>query len=514
MPEALELKGQGASPGVARGPAHPVAAAGTRLPRPATDPAAEAEALRAAIADAVAALRALVEKSDLESAAIMEFQVEMLLDPMMTEPVLARIRGGLDAASSWTLALDDYIAGFAGAEDEPVRARAADLLDIRDRVLAALSGEEWPDFPAGSVFVGPDIAPSHFLTHDWSRGGGIVLFDGSAASHVAMLARSRAVPMVVGTGAAPIAPGTPVVVDGAEGRVRVGSDLVFVPETEEAVGFPAVNRTADGVTVGVFANVNHPSELATLDPARVDGIGLLRSEFLIARRSDLLDEERQCAAYRTALAWAKGRPVTIRLLDFGGDKPLPGETGTSSPLGSRGVRLLLSRPEMLRTQVRALLRASADGDLRIMLSMVTVPEEVDAVRVVVVKEAAALAVAVPPVGMMVEVPAAALTLERFANADFFSFGTNDRAQFLAAAARDDAAVAGLHEAAAPAVTALVKLALEKIGDGRPVSICGDMAGEPRHLPGLLSAGLRAFSMAPARLAAFRARLAGLTVGEG
>jgi phosphotransferase system enzyme I (PtsI) len=534
MSEVLELWGQAASPGLARGPAHLVLPAEQWLAPLALKPQQEREALKQALSDAVADLRELAGMSDMESAAILEFQIEMLIDPMMIEPVLQRIDAGVGAAGAWVAALDDYIEGFDAADDEHVRARAADLLDMKNRVLAALTGDGQIGFPAGAVFVGPDIAPSLFLAHDWSQGGGIVLFNGSTASHVAMLARSRAVPMVVGTGPVSISGGTDILVDGAEGRVSVGLQAAatngqdaagFSIPVEEAAGRLS-STTMDGVPISILANINDPSELSRLRPDDVDGIGLLRTEFLMATRADLVNEERQVKVYRNALIWAKGKPVTIRLLDFGGDKPRPGSPAgeSGSGLGLRGIRLLLAEPDLLRIQARALLRAAPAGNLRVLVPMVTIPAEIAETRAIFIEEAAALCargveIAMPPIGMMVEVPAAALMLDLFDAADFFSFGTNDLAQYLGAAARDNSAVSRIHDAVTPAVLRTLELAVASVSaTGKSIGICGDMAGEPSRLPALLGAGLREFSMAPSRMPAIRARLAHLTAdgaaGEG
>ena len=526
MPEALRLIGESASPGIAFGPAHVAPPQGG--PRGAVrTPQAEQEALRAAIEMAVAELRELMQAADRQSAGILEFQIEMLLDPMIVAPASERIAAGAGAAFAWVAALDDYIQGFARSDDEHIRARAGDMTDIRNQVLRALNGEERPDFPPGAVFVGRDIVPSQFLSHDWTKGGAILLFQGSTASHVAMLARSRSVPMVVGTGAAAIAEGTGITVDGGEGLAIVGAEGVSSYQRSArgdgkrlAEERPALaDRTADGVAVSVYANINHPSDLLGLDPEEVRGIGLLRSEFLVSGPADLFDEERQVDLYRQALVWAGGHPVTIRLMDFGGDKPVPGEPpDPASGLGRRGIRLLLARPEILRVQARALLRAGDAGNLRVMLPMVTEPSEIDETRRILAEEAESLArrgiiVTMPPVGMMVEVPVAAIMLDGFDNADFFSIGTNDLAQYLSAAARDDADVASLYKRSAPAVLRLVTSIVSSASAmGKPIAICGDMAADPASLPALLSAGLRHFSMPPVEFAVFRHHLGLLRSG--
>lgn len=527
MPEALRLKGQGASPGIARGPAYVMAPEDGRargIRANGSDAARLAEAVDRAVED----LRDLAGRSDLESAAILEFQIEMLRDPALLEPSLERIHRGAEAGMAWAATMDAYVASFEEAEDEHIRARGADMMDIRQQVLRALHGERPPDFPQGSILVGRDIAPSLFLSHDWSRGGGIALFGGSVASHVATLARSRGVPMVVGVPSAEIETGMELVVDGDDGMVEDGSAVpasalavgrasgIPVPIGEPAVAadeFPL--STADGTRLTLQANIDHPSELRLLSPSNVDGIGLFRTEYLMASPADLADEERQVEIYTEMLAWAGGLPVTIRLLDFGADKPPPGEaTDPASFLGLRGIRLLLARPDMLRTQVRALLRAAPAGRLRVLLPMVTAPSEVEQTRAVIAEEAARLSArgvshAMPPLGLMVEVPAAALMPEAFA-AEFFSFGTNDLAQYLSASARDNAAVSPLYAAARAAVLRFLAMTVPLVAaTGRSVGICGDLAGDPTALPALLSCGFRDFSMAPRRMTLARAALSRL-----
>jgi len=271
--------------------------------------------------------------------------------------------------------------------------------------------------------------------------------------------------------------------------------------------------TADGVAVAVHINVAGPDELASLSPAICDGIGLVRTEFLFAGEG-LPDEETQYRVYRRLTEWAAGKPVTIRTLDAGGDKPVAGLTaaGESNPfLGMRGIRLSLARPEVFAVQLRALARAACHGALRIMLPMVTVPEELEAARALLDTEVAALRTAGmlatrPPIGIMVEVPAAALAIERF-DAAFFSIGSNDLTQYVTAAGRDIAAVADLANPLNPAVLRLIRMVAEHgRARGREVSLCGDAGGDPEAIGPLLAAGLRSLSVAPFALAATKAAI--------
>ena len=312
------------------------------------DPAQEAAALQAAIEAATAEIAELIATVQGEAAEILEFQVAMLEDDALAEGAYDAISAGIAADHAWRSALDAEISGYRAAEDEYFRARAADLADIRDRVLARLSGADTAaKITGGSIVAGDDISPTTFLAADWTRGGAIALAAGSPSSHVAMLARARGAPMVVGLG--PLSwngrPPSLALVDGDAGTV------IFDPEPETLRLFEyrvaAANAaravadagraepafTADGRPIAVLLNIAAPEDLAGLDPGICDGIGLVRTEFLFEASHGLPDEDTQYAVYRRILDWAEGRPVTIRTLDAGGDKPIKGLTvdGESNP---------------------------------------------------------------------------------------------------------------------------------------------------------------------------------------
>ncbi|UVD58942.1 PEP-utilizing enzyme [Rhizobium sp. Pop5] len=511
MAEPLRLKAKSASPGIASGPAFLA-----EEPKAASAPgtAGGYGALEKAIDVSIGELERLADGADAESRDIIDFQIEVLRDPSIAEATGARMKADENVVFAWVATLDAYIGELEAADEEQMRARAIDILDIKNRVLGALAGTPVADFPPGSVFVGKDMEPSRFLAHDWSKGGGIALFAGSAAGHVALLARAKSVPMVVGTGRFSAADGDPVGVDGDTGAVILKAGGMLIPPLAPAGDIKTESGellTADGVPILLSININDPAEIDALDPATA-GVGLMRSEFSVTSVADAANEERQLAIYRRVLEQAGERPVIIRMLDIGGDKPLAGlEDLPAVTSGLRGIRLLLARPEIARVQARALLRAAVFGKLSVMLPMVTFPDEVDRMRELFREEAEklgrrALPHRMPPIGMMVEVPSAALMLDTFGSSAFFSFGTNDLSQYLAASARDG------NEAdaskAAPAVLRLIEQAVKLVA-GKPVSICGDMAGDPRYLPGLLAAGLRHFSVAPARRPAIRSAIVGL-----
>ncbi|MBX4870878.1 phosphoenolpyruvate--protein phosphotransferase [Rhizobium bangladeshense] len=511
MAEPLRLKAKSASPGIASGPAF-LAEEPKAVSTPGT--AGGYGALEKAIHISIRELERLAEGADAESRDIIDFQIEVLRDPTIAEATGARMQAEENVVFAWIATLDAYIGELEAADEEPMRARAVDILDIKNRVLGALAGTPVADFPPGSVFVGKDMEPSRFLAHDWSKGGGIALFAGSAAGHVALLARAKSVPMVVGTGRFSAADGDPVGVDGDAGAVILKAGGMLIPPLAPAGDTKLESgelRTTDGVPILISININDPAEIDALDPATA-GVGLMRSEFSVTSIADAANEERQLAIYRRVLEQAGQNPVTIRMLDIGGDKPLAGlEDPPALEPGLRGVRLLLARPEIARVQARALLRAAVFGKLSVMLPMVSFPEEVDRMRELFREEAEklgrrALQHRMPPIGMMVEVPSAALMLDTFASAAFFSFGTNDLTQYLAASHRDGNEVdAGK---VAPAVLRLIEQAV-KLAGGKPLSICGDMAGDPRYLPELLAAGLRHFSVAPAHRPAIRSAIIGL-----
>lgn len=523
MAEPLRLKAKSASPGIASGPAflaeEPRALSSERpdVP-PAPDAAGGYGALEKAIDISIGELERLAEGADAESRDIIDFQIEVLRDPTIAEATGARMEADENVVFAWVTTLDAYIGELEAADEEQMRARAVDILDIKNRVLGALAGTPIADFPIGSVFVGKDMEPSRFLAHDWSKGGGIALFAGSAAGHVALLARAKSVPMVVGTGRFSAEDGDPISVDGDTGTVILQAGGMLIPPLAPAQ-MPAADTqiasgelcTADGVQILLSININDLAEIDALDPA-TSGVGLMRSEFSVASVADAANEERQLAIYRRVLERAGDKPVIIRMLDIGGDKPLAGlEDLPALASGLRGIRLLLAQPEIARVQARALLRAAVFGRLSVMLPMVTFPDEIDRMRDIFREEAEklgrrAMPHRMPPIGMMVEVPAAALMLDIFGSAAFFSFGTNDLTQYLAASTRDSSE-ADIGKAA-PAVLRLIAQAV-KLAAGKPVSICGDMAGDPHYLPGLLAAGLRHFSMAPARRPAIRSAIIGL-----
>ena len=531
MPEPVELKGRAAAPGVAAGPLFRFdAEIARRLPT--GDTKREREALDAAVALAIRQIEALSATMEAESRGILEFQAAMLADDELIAPARCGIEAGDSAEAAWISALNAEIVGYETSDDDYFRARAADLIDLRDRVLRNLSGADLAAAPPGAILAGEDVTPTRFLETDWSMGGGVALAAGSATSHVAMLARARGVPMVVGLGAIEVDGHIDAMVDGDTGAVVLSpghSQLAYVEmrHAEHAEADAKASRhlygdarTSDGKAIDVMVNVARPEEVEQIDVRTCDGVGLMRTEFLFGGAT-LPDEERQFQAYAKVLDWAEGRPVTIRTIDAGGDKPVEGLTveETNPFLGLRGIRLSLARPEIFRMQLRALARAAVRGNLKIMLPMVTIPSEIAAASrhldaAIAELHAEKVQAQRPPLGIMVEVPAVAISPKEFKAAEFFSIGSNDLTQYVTAAARDSHRVADLCDVTNPAV---MKLIADVAGFGAfhgiEVSLCGDAAGQPALVPLLLRAGVRSLSVAPSMLGAVKAAIARTRLNE-
>lgn len=521
------LRGTPVSPGLARGPLVLLAEGVRSTSIRHGNAHEEVSRFRAAIAAASAELAALTERAnDTDAETILAFQLAMLDDPVVTEPALAAVATGATAEEAWWRGMELQIREYHEAEDLYFRARASDLRDMRDRVLRQLAGEAATVIAPGSIVVATDLPPSRFLEIAWN-GGGIALTQGSPNSHVAMLARSRGVPMLIdvekadlgGHAEALIDTENAVLVASPDGKVAADFESrqqrteITRVETERTLSSHAI--TANGERVQVLINVADGSELDQIDAAYCDGIGLVRTELMLRDVTDLNNEEKQYQAYCRILRWAGGRPVTVRTLDGGGDKPIPGYTVDSEAnpfLGVRGVRLSLLHPEALTTQLRALARAASLGQLKIMVPMVTSPRELDHVRMLLNNSVAHLRdkrveCAMPELGMMVEVPAAALAIDLF-DTDFVSIGSNDLIQYVTACSRDSSPLAALQDPLQPAVLRLVRAVVEHANThGVPVSLCGDMASDVRCIPALLGVGLRCLSVAPAALARVKGAIA-------
>jgi phosphotransferase system enzyme I (PtsI) len=529
----LAYRGRTASIGFAHGQFVRVDAA-TNGTRAVGAPEDEGRALRAALVSAGRQIAALASAAGGEAAQILEFQVALLDDEDFLDPIFAAILAGTPADAAWSSALDEQIADYNSAPDEYLQARSSDLVDLRDRVIRTLRGRESGahKIPGGSVICADDLPPSQFLEIDWSRGGGLALLRGSPTSHVAMLARARGIPMVVQLGSVSAdaetalldGEGATLELDPTSEQVGLFERRREVHRNNRASARALLRRPAaswGGEKVRLLINVQRVEDLEHADAQYADGIGLMRTEFLLGGQAGLPDEETQYRAYDAVLRWAGKRPVTIRTFDAGGDKPVIGFTkdGEANPfLGVRGLRLCLVRPDVFAVQLRALARAAMHGNLKVMFPMVTTPEELEAGRnlfadVVGELQAEGIPAVLPELGIMVEVPAAALTIDHF-KASFFSIGSNDLAQYVTACDRTNGSLAKLIDPLNPAVLELIGRTAE-YGKraGISVSLCGDMAGDPRCIPALLSCGLRELSVNPSALAQIKQTIDGLSRGE-
>ena len=524
-------RGRTASVGFARGPFVRIAAA-PNGERSAGAPEDERRAIRAALDFAGRQLSLVASAAGDEAAQILEFQVALLEDEDFLGPIFAAIEAGTPADAAWSSAFAEQIAEYENAPDEYLQARSSDLADLRDRVLRALRGgaDEPPQLPDGAVLYAEDLPPSRFLEIDWSNGGGLALLRGSPTSHVALLARARGVPMVVQLGAVAERAQT-ALLDGERATLELNPGAGQIDIFEKRREVHRKSRTAahailrrpaalwGGERVRLLINIQSAGDLDHTDAQYADGVGLMRTEFLLGQ-GRLPDEETQYEAYSAVLDWAGKRPATIRTFDAGGDKPVPGftERGEANPfLGVRGLRLCLARLDVFTVQLRALARAAVRGNVKVMFPMVTTPDELETARTIFAGvvdglQAQSIPAALPELGIMVEVPAAALTIERF-KASFFSIGSNDLAQYVTACDRTNGALGKLIDPLQPAVLDLIcRIAQYGKRSGINVSLCGEMAGDPRCIPALLASGLRELSVNPSALAQVRQTIEGLSRG--
>ena len=527
---AMHLSGVSASAGMAAGTLVQLDAGRFEFPPAAApgDSARERQRLQQALDKARAAVAELSADLEPVAADIMEFQLALLEDADFLSPAFAAIDSGAAAEGAWSAMMDAEIADYAGADDPNMAAKADDLADIRARVLEALCGKtRTPRLrpPADGHFIcaAPRMTPSEFLACDPASVRAIAVSGGSPGSHVAILARARGMPMIVNCGDQLLdAPsGACALLDADQAHLIVHPDksqrAAFQRrfdrhqarrrQVNQRVNEPAL--TAHGERVAIYANIDDPALLDGVDAAPFDGVGLARTEFLFHGDAPP-GEDVQLAAYRAIIDWAGGRAVTIRTVDAGGDKAMGGVTAPfeANPfLGLRGCRLYESHRQLFETQLRALARAAAaaPGRLKVMIPMVTRPAEMARFRaqfaaVVEDMKSNGVACELPALGMMVEVPAAALEASSF-DADFYSVGSNDLVQYTLAAARDDPRVAHLNDPRAPAVGRLIKMAVSAArARGVEISVCGDMASAPGLVPLLLEAGVRALSVAMAGVA--------------
>jgi len=543
------LHGVGASRGLALGRArvrHPQALQLTEQNIPAERIEAELQRLDRALASArteLATLRARLQgQIAREVGEFLDLHVLILEDPELIDGLRELIRSGRYAADyALKLQRDRLAAVFRSMDNDYFRTRLDDLDHVIGRVHAALQ-ERKDDGRlglAGEILVADDIAPAELVELTRQQLLAVATRAGSPLSHSAIIARGLGLPMVVGCAdaLAHINDGDALLLDGRDGQLVVepeAADLARYHDRQAVLVAKrsaleclrqAPTRTRDGTVIQLQANGERREEIAEALAAGADGIGLFRSEFLFMGRSGLPDEEEQFLAYRDAVLGMAGRPVTLRTLDLGADKAddsgLALRNEPNPALGLRGVRLSLSRPGLLDAQLRAMLRASAFGPVRVLVPMVSAREETDAVRARLLRLAGRLreeGVAIGErvaFGIMLEVPAAALTLADHRDlVDFVAIGTNDLVQYLLAADRTHEALSGLYSERHPAVLRLLhRLFVEAKATRLPIHVCGEWASRPEDVPLLLALGLRDFSVHPGAVLEVREAIRGCDLGR-
>ncbi|AXV68355.1 phosphoenolpyruvate--protein phosphotransferase [Ralstonia pseudosolanacearum] len=528
------IGGIGASPGLAIGTVHVMQPGVSAIPDHPVPLATGGDLLDRALADTRAELAALARDTAARlgeaEAGIFKAQAELLGDTdLMTLTCQAMVEGH-GVAWSWHHAVERLAERLAALGNPLLAARAADLRDVGRRVLGHLdpalrgTAQALPDGPC--ILVAQDLSPSDTAALDTRRIAGIVTAQGGPTSHTAILTRTLGIPAVVAAGPAvlDVASGTQAIVDGSGGQLYLDPDAAAVAGAEAWLredaaraqreqaerGLPA--RTRDGHAVEIAANVNLPAQAIEAITLGAEGVGLMRTEFLFLERDHAPDEDAQHEVYAAMLGALGGRPLIVRTLDIGGDKQVPhlNLPKEENPfLGVRGARLLLRRPDLMEPQLRALYRAACGGGpLSIMFPMITSLGEVIALRAACERIRAELDAPAVPLGIMVEVPAAALLADQLAeHVDFFSIGTNDLTQYTLAIDRQHPDLAAEADSLHPAVLRLIQLTVQGAArHGRWVGVCGGLAGDPFGALLLTGLGVHELSMSPRDIPAVKARL--------
>ncbi|MFC5447764.1 phosphoenolpyruvate--protein phosphotransferase [Paenibacillus aestuarii] len=541
------MTGIAASPGIAIAKAYRLQH-DTFVPTPGKieNAAAETARFRQAVEAAKLELDAIREMTEQKMGAakaeIFEAHLLLLEDPDLIDAIIENIE---NESTNAEYALHEVAGGFIdmllSMDNELLRERAADVRDVSGRLMSKLRGVSYAAVSAINepcILIAEDLTPSDTAQLNLDYVLGFVTEIGSRTSHSAIMARSLEIPAIVGAGAAAadIETGTMVIMDAVSGLVLVdpsNAELgVFQAskaaydarrnELRKLIDQPTVSR--DGHHVELAANIGSVEDLQKVLANGAEGIGLFRTEFLYMGRSALPSEEEQFQVYKHVLERMNNKPVVIRTLDIGGDKELPYMKlpAESNPfLGLRAVRLCLDRPELFRTQLRALLRASAYGNLKIMFPMIAVADELRKAKALfqeekerLVQEGIQVSDTIE-VGIMIEIPAAALAADSLAKeVDFFSIGTNDLIQYTMAADRMNENVAYLYQPCHPSILRLIRMVIQAAKqEGKWVGMCGEMAGDETAIPILLGLGLHEFSMSASSILPARALIKGLSREE-
>ena len=529
------IKGIPAAPGIGIGPVYRLQRATLTIEETFTNAANERARLNEAIAQAKVQLTALHDQmraTAASEAAIFDAHLEILDDPDLLEAVQQKIDQQASVAHAWQSSIEDRARALASLSDPLLAARAADLHDVGYRVLRLLVNSKeqdvapWPTHPV--IVIAHDLSPSDTASFTKESVLGFCTAGGGPTAHSAIIARALGIPAIVGASEAVLnlANETLVVVDGRAGTVVIDPDENTLTRAREAQqryqsqrvadqarsADPAI--TQDGHRVEIVANIGGVADAKKANASGAEGVGLLRTEFLFLDRSFAPTEQEQFEVYRDVAIALDHKPVIIRTLDIGGDKPLPyiQMPPEANPfLGVRGIRLCLERPQLLREQLRAILKATEFGRLRIMFPMVADLSEVRAARAMIDEIRAELYLPAIDVGIMIEVPAAALMADAFApEVDFFSIGTNDLTQYTLAMDRMHPTLAAKSDGLHPAVLRLIARTVEAAhAAGKWVGICGELGADPQAVPILVGLGVDELSVSVPAVPAVKAQVRGL-----
>jgi len=523
-----------AAPGIAIGPAHIQVLQAIDYPLRGESAAIERERLKQALSDVRRDIQGLIERS--KAKAIREIFIthqEMLDDPDLTDEVDTRLKQGESAEAAWMAVIEAAAKQQESLQDALLAERAADLRDIGRRVLAQLCGVQTANEPEQPyILVMDEVGPSDVARLDPARVAGILTARGGATAHSAIVARALGIPALVGAGAAVLLlePGTPLLLDGQRGRLHVDADAATLKRAaeerdtrEQRLKIAAEQRhqpahTTDGHAVEVFANIGESAGVTSAVEQGAEGIGLLRTELIFMAHPQAPDEATQEVEYRRVLDGLAGRPLVVRTLDVGGDKPLPywPIAKEENPfLGVRGIRLTLQRPQIMEAQLRALLRSADNRPLRIMFPMVGSVEEWRQARDMTERLRKEIPVADLQLGIMIEVPSAALLAPVLAKeVDFFSVGTNDLTQYTLAIDRGHPTLSAQADGLHPAVLQLIDITVRAAhAHGKWVGVCGELAADPLAVPVLVGLGVDELSVSGRSIAEVKARIRELSLTQ-
>jgi phosphocarrier protein FPr/phosphocarrier protein len=533
--DANELTGVSASPGLAVGKIVQFRQEVIDVAEAGESPQRERARLESARHEARQQIEAVKAKlTDPSKAQILDAHLELLEDPDLSDLAISEISEGKSAGFAWRAAFENQARALDALDNPLLRERAGDIRDVGRRMLALLAGVKQAqiEVPADSILIAEELSPSDTASLDRSKVVGFCTTTGGATSHVAILARSLGIPAICGIDeeALQLANDTLVVLDGTHGSLRRNPSAGELEQARERIGRQTAKReeeklaasklamTADGHRVEVVANIRNAQEARDAVLAGAEGVGLLRSEFLFDNRDTAPSEDEQAAQYcAVAEALGRERPLVVRTLDVGGDKPLsylPLPEEDNPFLGLRGIRVSLDRPDIFRTQLRAILRAASIGNLHVMFPMVAAIEEVRAARKILLEEAGDRASSVK-IGVMIEVPSAALIAEPLAReVDFFSIGTNDLTQYTLAMDRGHPKLARQADALHPAVLRLIGMTVDGAHKhGKWVGVCGGIASDAMAVPVLVGLGIDELSVSIPAVGSIKAQLARITMDE-